>query len=77
MILKVISYHQGENYHKCIDESGNEHRLDIFTDGKLPRELNESICGKSISVEYLHPYIQLAMNAKIIDGSPIETKEDK
>ena len=62
MILKVIKdVDHPHNYHTCEDESGRLHRVDLLVNGDLPEETTpEDLVGKTVTVDYLAPYITIA-----------------
>jgi hypothetical protein len=57
-----------QNCYNCIDEDGNNHKVDLTVDGTLPKKYCErgSLEGKYVQVESLHPYVEIAMRVKII-----------
>jgi hypothetical protein len=61
MKLKVISYNEGSDYHLCHDERGEVLRVDLMVCGTLPKGTTpQSIVGKVVTCEYVHPFIVLA-----------------
>jgi len=64
MKLKVEKYEPHPlNYHMCVDEAGQKHRVDLFVNGTMPKgETHESVVGKVVECEYIIPYEEIAMN---------------
>lgn len=68
MKFKIKSYDSIQMIHHAEDESGKDRLIDFFVDGSLDRRFTkpESIIGKTVEVEWLHPYQEIANNIKII-----------
>ena len=70
----VHSYNEDQDYHLCRDKIGQIYRLDLFVNGDFRvgntekmLETNKSIIGKKIQVDYLNPFISIAMNVRVIE----------
>ena len=48
------------NYHRCGDDKGRLHRVDLLVDGGLGKVSPESLVGKTVWCEHLDPYIETA-----------------
>jgi transcription elongation factor Elf1 len=71
MKLKVIRYDEDYLCHICEDESENRHRVDLTSDGSLPCEIDGQdveiyLVGKTVSVNRLNPYIEIAMEVEVL-----------
>jgi hypothetical protein len=69
--LKVIGWDPVGEVHICQDEKGKERRVDLEVGARgdgLPLKRKDLI-GKTVEVEYVFPYIELAMD-------PIEIVEE-
>ena len=73
MILKIISYNKDQDYHVCKDEEGKHHKIDIFVDGGLGDLANspKDLIGKTVQCDYLHPYIEIANNVKLLESTEL------
>jgi hypothetical protein len=70
MKLFVKDYVPDDDYHICIDEKGERHRVDIFVDGGLTNKDREDLVGKTIACEYLHPFIEIACGVEEVTNEP-------
>lgn len=53
--------------YNCVDEEGNSHLVDLFVDGGIPNPetvTDEMLIGKTIEVDHLHPYLEIANGVK-------------
>lgn len=70
MLLKVKGFMPTPNNERdleCFDENGKKHYVDFIVDGSLPENISaEDLIGKTIEVEYLTPYIEIACNCRIV-----------
>ena len=68
-ILKVKSYSGHPSYHHvCLDEDGDEHRIDLLITGCLPVGISpKSLIGKEVKINKLIPYIEIAFGVEIIE----------
>ncbi|KKN66016.1 hypothetical protein LCGC14_0476080 [marine sediment metagenome] len=70
MILKVRKYLDGvgQYYHECTDENGKEHRVDLMVNGDFHDSdiTPEDLVGKTVSVDYTYPHIEIGMEVVII-----------
>ena len=72
MIFRVIRYDSANDFHECrclVGEGDTRpRRLDLFTDGDLRKagETKESIVGRTVEVECLSPFIEMATGVKVI-----------
>jgi hypothetical protein len=75
--LSVLKYSPNNDYHECEDEKGIIHRVDLLINGdfaeqtkNLNRDELDAFCssfeGKTIVVEYLHPFIEIAHGVIIV-----------
>lgn len=75
MKLKVLRYVPVADYHQCEDEGGNKLLVDLFTDGKIKGETNESIVGKVVTCDYLAPHFHFAMDVSAVEAAEPATQE--
>ncbi len=69
MLLKVIRYEGPPlDYHVCVDEFGTERRIDLFVYGGFHGQdiKPEDLVGKTVNVERLHAYVEIAINVTIV-----------
>jgi len=71
MKLRVERYNSlcGPAYtHRCIDNEGQEHNVDLLVNGNFPKDIDpELFVGKTIEVERLCSYTEIGINVKIIE----------
>ncbi len=77
MILKVDLYCDSPLfYHKCTDEAGKNHRVDLLVNGDLEKGTTpESLVSKTVEVDYVYPYVEIAMNVRIAATPPAKNVE--
>lgn len=62
----VGRYDKRNDAHICTPTDGSRQEyIDIMVDGGLGGETDESIIGKTISCDYIYPYISIAMGVKV------------
>lgn len=68
-LFTVVSYIPAPNdFHMCADENGLVRRIDLVTSGCLPEGVaGDALVGKKVSVEYTHPFIEMAENVAIVE----------
>ncbi len=68
MKYKVVKYEASPlDFHKCIDENGENHQIDLFVNGDLSKDITcEELVGKTVNIERLAPHIELAFGVKIL-----------
>lgn len=55
---------------ECEDEHGKVRRVDLFVDSKFPADLDaKGLIGKTIIVDDLYPFLELAANPRIAEES--------
>jgi len=58
------------DYFMCFGEDGVARRIDLITSGCLPEGIDpESLVGKRVSLEYTHPYIEMAEGVVILNAA--------
>jgi len=73
MIFKVEKWSESLQCYECLDEKGNFCRIDLLIDGSLVdsfslRKVNpQDLIGKTVEVGWVHAYIMIAHNVKIIE----------
>ncbi len=67
MKLKVIKWNEDIGAHLCIDEKGNEHRVDLRVGSVKGLPTNEELIGKTVECDYIYPYISIAMNTVVVE----------
>lgn len=67
MKLKVIDYKPHPmDWHVCIDERGNQMKLDLLVSGDLDEGTRpESLVGKTVEIEGAHAYVSIAHGVRI------------
>lgn len=69
MKFEIIKWESLLDFHRCIDEDGQSHQVDLFINGDLDESITaEELVGKTVSVERLTPYLELAHGVKILKG---------
>lgn len=56
------------DYHRCVDEEGREHKVDLMIDGTLPefQDNPEKLVGLTVETFGLTPYVTIAMEPRIV-----------
>lgn len=66
-VLKVVRYEPSPvDACICIDEKGNSHRIDLVVCGNLPGMVNSELVGKTVRIQYAHPFVSCAEGTEII-----------
>lgn len=72
MKLKVENYydfHPADTY-LCRDEEGRTHYVDLLVDGTFSEILSiedrKTLIGKTVEVDYLSPFVEIASNPRIV-----------
>ena len=76
MRLKIVSYSQCLDAHMCIGDDGREYRVDLLIDGGLGPLDPAELLGKTVEVEFLNPYIYLALGVRLVDGETTQTEKN-
>jgi len=68
MILKVKSWSSMRNCHMCETPNGRVIAVDLEVDATLDKRITkpESLIGREVRVEYVHPYEYIAHNVKLL-----------
>lgn len=71
MKLKIVSYDSINNCHNCIDEQGEERKVDMMVNGNFSNgtDLN-SLIGNTYEVGRIFPYAEIAMD---VNPEPIKS----
>lgn len=68
MKLKVESVHPNGVDFICRDQDNERHTVDLFVNGDLPENTQiQDLVGKTVGVDELLPYIEIAFGVKILD----------
>jgi len=65
--LKVESYNPNADYYRCMTEEGEQKFVDLLTDNNKIASTPESLIGKTIECENLHPFLYIAISVKVLD----------
>lgn len=73
MKLKILNWRGfPSNHHECRDEKGKTHRVDLLVSGCFPPKTDpKSLVGKTVEVEWLSIYCEIAHKVKIIETSDL------
>lgn len=78
MKFRVIHYREGDDSYHCLDESGKAHKIDFHVSGSdiiKQKYLNrKDLEGKTVTVDYVQAYLELAGNVSKVEDSNEKTK---
>ena len=68
MKIKITEWNELENAFYCDYEGETRKMIDLFVDGTLDKRYKnpESLVGREVEVEWLHPFIQIAHNVNLL-----------
>ena len=70
MKLTVRTYNSERDYHICVDEAGQVHRVDLLVDGGI-KHMRKSLVGKTVECDYLEPFVELAGGVRLCEPDDI------
>lgn len=66
MKLKVLSYSERYDAHKCRLPDGTERFVDLQVDKTLPLS-NEELIGRAAEVDHIDGFLYVASNVRVLD----------